>query len=127
MRDWLLTAFQYDLWANRIWLDRVGPNPVMDHVLGAQQIWLRRLGVEAELDMAALNEGFRSVVASRDMDEAVEYRTMKGVPLQQTVAEILLQVINHGTYHRGQLRGQIQGDDVPDTDLILFLIARDAK
>ncbi len=39
------------------------------------------------------------------------------------VSEITEHVINHGTYHRGHLRGlaEAEGISFPDTDLIVYL------
>jgi uncharacterized damage-inducible protein DinB len=39
------------------------------------------------------------------------------------VSDIAAHVVNHGTYHRGQLRERAEADgldDFPETDLILF-------
>lgn len=72
MRDWLIESFDYDLWANRIWAERlniraddrllglgnsVGPWPdfsggedrareVFCHIVWASRTWLRRIGRE---------------------------------------------------------------------------------
>jgi uncharacterized damage-inducible protein DinB len=47
----------------------------------------------------------------------------------QTIGEIAHHVINHGTYHRGHLRGLCDAaefTEFPDTDLIKFYRAKSA-
>ncbi|HEY0865725.1 MAG TPA: DinB family protein, partial [Fimbriimonas sp.] len=70
---------------------------------------------------------FLEVARSRDLGEVIEYRTMSGIECSNTLQEILLHVINHGTYHRGQIRGMVdpaKTDQIPDTDLFYFLPGR---
>lgn len=56
------------------------------------------------------------------LDEVVAYRTVAGVPQESAIWEMLRHVVNHGTYHRGQLATMLRqlGVAPPSTDLILF-------
>jgi uncharacterized damage-inducible protein DinB len=52
------------------------------------------------------------------------YKNSKGEEFLQPVSEVLLQVFNHGTYHRGQLVTMMRalGEvNLPATDFILFM------
>lgn len=51
------------------------------------------------------------------------YKNLKGEQFEQPVYEILTHLLNHGTYHRGQvvtMLRQVGVDKIPQTDYILF-------
>ena len=52
----------------------------------------------------------------------IEYRTSTGQPFRNTVADVITQVVLHGSYHRGQLALLVrQGGGTPvNTDYILY-------
>lgn len=138
--QFLIRGFEYDLWANQKWLgaisgfrqfDRV--QQVMEHILYAQGTWLERCGAwvpvqEDNLDMRTVFEVYArswiALVEASDLDSPITYTTSTGNQFTQSIGDIALHVINHGTYHRGQLRGIADSDGhagFPETDLILFL------
>lgn len=59
-------------------------------------------------------------------DELVEFMFIGGGPGAMTRAEILLHVVNHGTYHRGHVAHMLHrlGRQAPLTDLPVFLRER---
>ena len=120
----------------------------LTHIYGADWIWLKRLseGVSptfrdvpgastlSEL-RAAWSEvqahliSFASGLAEADWSRMVEYRLMSGGATVPTpVYETLLHVVNHGTYHRGQIvtmLRQMGAEPIP-TDFIRYLWAMTA-
>jgi uncharacterized damage-inducible protein DinB len=51
------------------------------------------------------------------------YKTLKGETFKQPVAEVLLHIFNHGSYHRGQLVNLLRQagiEKIPATDFIVF-------
>src|SRR5205823_5270298 len=105
MKDWLIEGFQYDVWANRLWVEtlkRVEPNivapaamvrvtiagpwpdfptnhplsragEVFAHLLWAQRIWLERVGCSVAPQQAdglqwidALHEGWVETLTMHD-------------------------------------------------------------
>lgn len=139
LRRFLHTGFEYDLWANRQWLTALGgftdllpAQSVLDHILAAQRIWLERIGaqVPVQTEDTSLADRFgvvtrvwTAVVGTADLDQAITYRTFAGDDYTDSLSRIALHVINHGTYHRGQLRGLAQAEgrtDFPETDLIRY-------
>ncbi|HRI42829.1 MAG TPA: hypothetical protein PLL78_02280 [Fimbriimonadaceae bacterium] len=140
MRDLLIEGFRYDAWANRAWLaalptfdDRDRAEAIFRHILVAQRIWLVRTLSEEETPpfsddlgeaVSRLSEAWIALIETCDPGAFVSYTTMVGESHFNTVDQIARHVVNHGTYHRGQLRGlkQAEGaDDFPETDLIRFL------
>lgn len=138
-RQDLLERFDYDLWANRKWWsalgrfrDLAGAQTALEHILSAQRVWLSRLGVEVTqagenlgIDdvMVFVNQAWQMVLNENSLELPVTYQNFAGFEFTNTVGQIAGHVVNHGTYHRGQLRGLAQAEGMenfPETDLIVF-------
>lgn len=55
---------------------------------------------------------------------AIEYHAINGTAFKNTIEEVILHVMNHGTYHRGQLITMLRNtgfENVGSTDFIRFL------
>jgi uncharacterized damage-inducible protein DinB len=116
----LQRGFDYDLWANRRWLEWIDalPDPahartIMEHIGRAQHIWLSRFG-RAEGDFLAENlsgtlarqcEIWKATVAELPLNDIYHWKRLDGLDKQGTLEDVARHVINHGTYHRGHLRG----------------------
>ena len=122
----------YDRWANQRWLPIVEADealrPVFCHILNAQAIWFRRVADQDFVlpdnladQINANHAAWHSLISSRDLNDVVHYRNLAGVPHECPLDEIFMHVINHGTYHRGQLR-QMAPDAFLDTDYIMFAL-----
>ena len=136
----LKRGFEYDRWANLRWIAHLGkfrdlekPFAVLEHILMAQRIWLERCGVELNMEKVNLpmeelfvqaSRAWIDVISDAELDELITYQNFKGEEYIQPLGDIAMHVINHGSYHRGHLRGlaQAEGDsEFPETDLILYL------
>lgn len=140
MRDHLLELFAYDRWANAVWIEdlsgRVSTDQELEqmaHLLGSQRMWITRVnGVsptefvlpEPTLEtLDELNQRWTSTISERDLEEVINYTRTTGEALSLKLKQIASHVINHGTYHRGVLRGIALLEDrwdFPDTDLAGF-------
>lgn len=81
----------------------------------------------------AEHEGrMRAYLASLDdasVQRAIEYRALQGQPYRSTVWEMFHHVVNHGTYHRGQVQAmlrQLGATPARSVDLIVFYRERNA-
>jgi uncharacterized damage-inducible protein DinB len=111
------------------------------HMLGADWVWLRRWKGEspsvlpAEWDLttfAGLRERWREVeheqaefvdaLGPGDLDRVIEHRNMAGTPFANRLDHLLRHVVNHATYHRGQVVTLLRqlGAEAPATDLVRF-------
>jgi len=142
----IIERFEYDLWANGLWLETLRKKGFAEpdtgvflHILGAQGIWLTRCQGEslnalpkyspdeAEAKMRELSAGFRTLFEGMAEDRVVDYRRTTGEANRLRVSQIAWHVLNHGTYHRGELRGLClaRGDEAfPETDLAAFYFVR---
>ncbi|MDR6552637.1 DinB family protein [Paenibacillus qinlingensis] len=136
-------------WANRRILDALEENETMNndilklvrHVAVAERVWLSRLQnksnahyslwEEAE-DLIVIRTMFEEnaeqyrvyieALQESELDEMVNYSNMSGVPFRTSVRDILLQVILHGQYHRGQINQalRIASAEPAQVDYITF-------
>jgi len=92
------------------------------HVQGAKQVWLSRASSLVEFprdgvfpvwdieraareaaDADRLWTTFMSGLDEAAIDRIVHYTSTEGVAYASTLADILTHVVNHGSYHRGQI------------------------
>jgi len=113
----------------------------LTHILDAQWFWLERFQGRSHdrmpspdrfTEVAALenhwNEiepGIRSFVRSRsaaDLETLHIYQTTSGKRFSNPFSQSLIHLVNHGTYHRGQVAAMLRqvGATPPATDLIVF-------
>lgn len=148
MKLHLERLFRFVTWADRRTLEslRAVPlaavaecSPLMAHILAAEHVWLARLearepkhpvwpdlSLEACLQLLNENEaGYRAFVAAlsdEQLTASKHYRNAAGQEFQTPVLDILLQVITHGGYHRGQIAKILGKNGVTpaSTDFIVF-------
>jgi uncharacterized damage-inducible protein DinB len=144
-----LRMFSYDHWANRECLgamrgaasvsaDVVGR---MAHLLSSQKLWYERVLKQPQSmpvwpsatieDCVALADQMSSMwqnylerlanqFAPESLDDRVEYRNSKGEGWASRVEDVLLHVLFHSAYHRGQIALQMRasGSEPAYTDFI---------
>jgi uncharacterized damage-inducible protein DinB len=112
------------------------------HIVGAEWIWLCRwqgesptgfpdwfakpVLVEMKARLSAVEkerDEFVAVLSEADLGRIVSYRTLSGQAFSDPLADLVRHVVNHSTYHRGQVVTQLRqlGLKPPSTDLIVFL------
>lgn len=133
--------FAYDDWANRECLsamrasgsvsaDTVGR---MAHILSAQKLWLERILQQSQSmpvwptatidgclvladEMSTAWRNYLARVANQfapgSLDDQVEYRNSKGELWSSRVGDILMHVLFHSAYHRGQIALQMRASGV---------------
>jgi uncharacterized damage-inducible protein DinB len=127
LRQHLGRLFAYDDWANRevlATLNKTGGQPprsvqLMAHIFSAQRLWLERLQSQkqslpvwpdfsleqCELQAAELPRLWKSHLAhDADLARPVAYKNSKGESWTSRPEDILLHVVMHSAYHRGQCR-----------------------
>jgi uncharacterized damage-inducible protein DinB len=111
------------------------------HLYMADSAWLHRVRGEAyakpapgalpeDLSAAWLEvlDGWRAVADSRNADDVIAYRAFDGTPYRNRLEDIARHVVNHGSYHRGQVAMMLRllGHAAQGTDLIAFTRAANA-
>ena len=127
----LRRLIHYDGWANAAaleslhGLDHPRARAWMAHIIAAGSLWLRRIREEPpampvwpDLDLercaselARLRadwDAYLDAVSDADLDDGVGYRNSKGEFWTSTVSDILLHVVTHSAYHRGQIAAAVR-------------------
>ena len=116
------------------------------HVYSADWVWLSRwhgvsptAGLSADQwpDLASLVTSWRDLetkvravvegVTDAGVDKVIDYKLLSGQPGQSPFSGMVQHVVNHGTYHRGQVTTMLRqmGLAAPkSTDLITFIRER---
>jgi uncharacterized damage-inducible protein DinB len=68
-------------------------------------------------------EAFLGGLSDADLGRSISYRTLGGQTFSDPLGSLMKHVVNHSTYHRGQVVTQMRqlGHKPPSTDLILYL------
>lgn len=141
----LVRLFAYEAWANLETLASLRaagtPSPralkVMAHVVAAQRLWLGRLKQEAarvavwpeltleqcDAQLAELSRAWQDYLGglgTARLAESIPYTNTKGERWTSTVQDILLHVVLHSSYHRGQIASDVRaaGQEPAYTDFI---------
>lgn len=146
MLNYFETIYRYNEWANERVLDCIRAQNIRDeriyswfaHSLVAQLFWLNRillkpapeyklwgtydLGQLIDLNREA-NRGWKEFVQSgRSFDSILHYTNNAGDKFSNQISMIMIHVVNHGTYHRGQIAARIRelGYEPVNTDFIMW-------
>jgi uncharacterized damage-inducible protein DinB len=122
-----------------------GVRGTLAHTLSAEWLWLERWkGVsparlldEGEFPtIVALSERWRAVNAHRDswfrgldnaaFGEPIRYRSLEGKPHEVPLWQLVQHVVNHSSYHRGQVATLLRqlGVTAAGTDLVMWDLKR---
>jgi len=132
--------FRYDEWANRQALASAAPpraRALMAHVLGTEWLWLSRArrhsspvpvwpqwsAAECAAQADAVPrawDGYLETLTEDGLREPVSYVNSKGEAWSSTVEDVLLHVVLHSSYHRGQVAAEVRarGGEPAYTDFI---------
>lgn len=147
MKDFLKELFEYSHHYNLILIKKFNDGDLdhvisekaeklMSHLLNAHSIWNSRIkGEEPKFDVWQIhgkaelenleNENYKNsidILENDDLERVVVYQNSKGESYQNTVRDILFHIVNHSTYHRGQLATDFRntGIDPVVSDYIFY-------
>ncbi|WP_297336603.1 DinB family protein [Algoriphagus sp.] len=109
---------------------------LFSHILNAHHIWNSRIqGEEAPFavwdihpidDFPQLNltsyQRSTHILQYADLDQSINYTNSKGLHFDNSIRDTLFHLINHSTYHRGQIASDFRktGIEPVSTDYIFF-------
>lgn len=140
----------YDSWANKLMLraiDQIGAAAegnarllkLLGHLVGAKEMWLARIRgedtskieiwptlklLDAAQRLAKADAGLIALVTQRaDLKSPVRYKNSKGEAFENSIRDLVVHMVNHSTYHRGQMATAIKeaGGDMGFTDYVMWL------
>ena len=84
---------------------------------GVEDLRAKLRGIETE------RAAFLDTLTDAGLSRRVAYTNLKGEPLEYVLADLLMHLVNHSTYHRGQVAAmcrQVGATAVPATDFLDF-------
>jgi uncharacterized damage-inducible protein DinB len=136
----LARLFRYDDWANREEVEHlrnasnIKALQLFGHIIGTQWLWYARLrGEESRSEVwpdLSIDDCARSLdllgsfwteyLAGAPLEDKVTYVNSKGETWTSRVEDVLMHVVMHGAYHRGQIAMAMRsaGEEPAYTDFI---------
>lgn len=145
MKQFFKEIFEYNHHFNQKLFDVFADDPdktsekavkLFNHLLNAHQIWNNRIdqqqppfGVWQLHDIQELKnidktnyEQTLQILQKFDLTETINYSNTKGQAFSNNIQDILFHIINHSTYHRGQIATEFKQNGLEPlvTDYILY-------
>ncbi|MBK1896862.1 DinB family protein [Chryseobacterium paridis] len=108
---------------------------LINHTINAQQIWNSRILGEQPFEVWQINtfddlqeinhHNFMistQIVQNFNLDNRIGYQNSKGTKFENSIFEMLFHIINHSTYHRGQINSLLKQNGIEPllTDYIFY-------
>jgi len=125
MKEKFIELFEYNFHFNEKLIHLIEPNldkvperviQLINHILSAHRVWNARILSEPPVhpwEMHPFEEliGINSknhqktlqILENFNLEELISYQNTNGAEFQNKLEDILFHVVNHGTYHRGQI------------------------
>lgn len=156
MIDQFRKNYDYDFWATGEMVKSLEEMPeppekavkIAGHIAFAKDVWLTRLVggdysrlndpwppytlSEGKKALESLHQrwmGYLGNLSEGDLPKKISYTNTQGKAYEQVVRDILVHVVDHGTYHRGQLATLIHqgGGKRPNVGYIGYAIIQSQK
>ncbi|MUP46382.1 damage-inducible protein DinB [Gramella sp. BOM4] len=114
---------------------------LLSHTLNAQKIWNERMEGKSDnvkvwevhevenLEEIENTNHARSLdlLENEDLGRIVEYRNSKGESYRSSVQDIFFHIINHSTYHRGQIATEFRKQNIDPvvSDFVYYKLKKD--
>lgn len=98
--------------ARRLWLHRVAPDRTGFPESGVFPIWPLEQAMREAREMDGLWSAYVAGVGSNDLAKPVRYTSTEGVAYESSLADVLTHVVNHSSYHRGQIASLVAATGV---------------
>ena len=147
--DFVRKLFEYDAWANQQALASLStvseaeerPRKLFAHVIGAQHVWLARFENPAPPSAqpwpvlsvsecrACIDElhgqwmKLLSGLTPEKLADSLVYRNTKGDEYRTPIGDVLMHLVMHSAYHRGQVAAAVRqaGGKPAATDYVVYV------
>jgi len=146
MKQFFLKWYSYNAWANRKIIECLESQGVVDekiltilgHLVSANFIWLNRIKglpksefkLWGDYSLSQLGEMVENadaqwmeyIQSQDDFNRLLKYRNYVGDYFESNVEQIMIHLVNHGSYHRGQVAMLLRqkGFEPVNTDYITY-------
>jgi uncharacterized damage-inducible protein DinB len=146
VKKYFLKLYKYNYWSNKRVLDAIEKQNVADpkilqlmgHVLAAQYLWFHRINALPAPDVKLWGDysidrlmhmaedigkqWIDFVERTEDFDRELVYKNYTNDPYTNNVENIMIHLVNHSSYHRGQVAMLLRqkGFEPINTDFITY-------
>ncbi|MFT4061253.1 MAG: DinB family protein [Edaphocola sp.] len=145
MKQFFTELFEYGHYFNQKLFEAINHNPgktsekavkLFNHILNAHQVWNNRIDpkqppfgiweLHAASDLKTIDQAnyqqTLQILDKSDLSEIINYANSKGQTFSNNIRDILFHVVNHSTYHRGQMATEFRqhGLEPLITDYIFY-------
>lgn len=147
LKHHFIHLFKYNDWATRHCAGSITKlkkknskaEELLSHLISAQEVWLNRVlerdiitdpwkklteeeWIPKSIPLTANWINFLEGLHENDFEKRVGYTNTKGERFTNTIKDIVIQVINHSTYHRAQIASLVRqsGGEPAKTDYIVY-------
>ncbi|HXO19070.1 MAG TPA: DinB family protein [Thermoanaerobaculia bacterium] len=121
----ILATMAHILGSQRVWLSRFA-GAALERVPGAADFPDRESLAAAWADTSAELEFFLASLTDEQLRAEISWTTTRGEAHRRPLWQPVLHLVNHSSYHRGQVVTQLRqmGYPAPTSDLIYFLLEK---
>jgi uncharacterized damage-inducible protein DinB len=121
----ILGTLAHILGAERMWLSRFSGTP-LDRVPSIEDFPTLLAWIAGWEETAAGLEAFLAGLSDEQLAAAVTWTNTRGETFTRPLWQPVMHLVNHSTYHRGQIVSLLRqmGYPVPTTDLIYYFLER---
>lgn len=114
-------TLEHLIMAEWVWMERIDGNSPTAPFYGVKFDNLESLFAKWS-EIEKKYEDYLAEITDEEILRAVEYKNLAGDQFSRCIAHILPHVVNHGTYHRGQIASFLRqiGAEAKSTDMIYF-------
>jgi uncharacterized damage-inducible protein DinB len=117
----------HTLWAESLWLSRWRGEPLSRMVVATDFETAAAVRKAWQEDESKMHAYFETVDDER-LAHVIEYKSLNGQPFATPLYQMLQHVVNHGSYHRGQVTTMLRQLGVaPPTALDLIVFNRETS
>ncbi len=123
IQDRAIELISHILNAQEVWLDRLAPEPQQKTILPWDRRDTNSLG-ELNASLQKRTESYLKTNSSEiSANNIISYKTTKGQTFENKIIDILHHIINHGSYHRGQISIYLREKEItpPNSDYIMYV------
>jgi uncharacterized damage-inducible protein DinB len=144
MKTFFKELYEYNHFSNSKFIEFFSAHPqienskcheLMSHVLNAQNVWNGRIlstgtfhvweihDIKSLGRIASENQNTSmEIISGKDLSAIITYTNTRGEKYENSIRDILFHVINHSTYHRGQMASLLKSMSLgpPVTDYIFY-------
>ncbi|NLT51507.1 MAG: hypothetical protein GXX85_11375 [Ignavibacteria bacterium] len=150
MKEHYLKLFEFNNWANTSLISHLSKSDnipdkcvkLMSHIIGAQDLWFERVRKNKEHTISPWDEyslpeckilsgqsttkwtNYIKRASEKSLEETISYFDLKGNYHEDKFSDVLTHLLNHSSYHRGQINMLLSSAGLKPAAIDFIIYAR---